>query len=317
MQFFTFKRILLFTFIILLWPLLSFAAPFNYGEALQKAIFFYDIQREGRVASATGDLANRVYWRGDAFLQDYALPNQEGNIDLGGGFADAGDNPKFNFPMASSTTLLAWAVIEYRSAFTASGQLTPMLANLRWAADYLLKCWDPSNKRLYGQVSPDSVQAEHSNLWMPFEVIDQASNDKNLPRHAFYVDVNHPGTDLAGETVAALTAASLAFQASDAAYATTLLNAAKAIYQNLVNVPSKGKYSDNLGRLSNGGWLHADITPFYNSWSGYNDEISWSSMWLYRATNDPAYLPIAEQFITFNNTAATLSWMINPTVLIY
>src|SRR5262249_15445686 len=138
-----------------------YAATFNYGEALQKAIFFYDMQRLGQIANATGDLANRVYWRGDAFMQDYALPNQEGNIDLGGGFADAGDNVKFNFPMAASTTLLAWSIIEFRDAFVSTNQLTPMLANLRWATMYLLKCWDPANQRLYGQVSPDSVQAEH------------------------------------------------------------------------------------------------------------------------------------------------------------
>src|SRR5579871_2531827 len=73
------------------------AANFNYAEALQKAIFFYDEQRLGKVSEATGLLANRVYWRGDSFLQDYALPNEEGTINLGGGFADAGDNVKFNF----------------------------------------------------------------------------------------------------------------------------------------------------------------------------------------------------------------------------
>src|SRR5260221_12817358 len=92
----------------------------NYGEALQKAIFFYDLQRLGKVSQSIGNMANRVYWRGDAFLQDYMLPNQEGTIDLGGGFADAGDNVKFNFPMAASTTMLAWGIIEFRAAFERS-----------------------------------------------------------------------------------------------------------------------------------------------------------------------------------------------------
>lgn len=281
---------------------------FNYGEALQKAIFFYDVQRLGKLSDHTGDLANRVYWRGDALLQDYALANEEGSIDLGGGFADAGDNPKFNFPMSSSMTMLAWSIIEFRDSFETTSQLKPMLANLKWGTDYLLKCWDPANKRLYGQVSPNSVGAAHSNLWMPYEVLDQASIDKNLPRYAFYVDVEHPGTDLAAEAVAALTAASLAFQASDSAYATKLLDAAKSIYVNLVDVPNKGKYSDNMGRRANGGWLKADISQFYNSWSGYNDEISWAAMWLYRATQDPAYLATAKQFILFGNLPATQSW---------
>lgn len=283
------------------------AAP-NYGEALQKAIFFYDIQRFGRLSSATGLLANRLYWRSDAFLQDYALPNQEGPIDLGGGFADAGDNVKFNFPMAASTTMLAWAVIEFRSAFEQSGQLTPMLANLHWATDYLLKCWDSKNQRLFGQVSPDSVQAEHSNLWMPYEVLDQASADKGLPRFGFYVNAAHPGTDLAGETVAAFACASMAFSATDPAYATQLANAAKSLYDAMVNVPNKGKYSDNLGRLVDGSWKGADVSAFYNSWSGYADEVAWSSMWMYRLSGNTSYLTIAKQFVPFGNTAATQSW---------
>lgn len=285
----------------------DFQPFFNYGEALQKSIFFYDIQRLGKISAGTGMLANRVYWRGDSFLQDYALANQEGTIDLGGGFADAGDNVKFNFPMSAATTLLAFSVIEFRSAFEKANQITPILANLRWATDYLLKCWDPVNKRLYGQVSPTSVQAEHSNLWMPYEVIDQASIDKGLPRYAFYIDSEHPGTDLAADNVAALTAASMAFKTTDPAYADKLLNTAKSIYQTLVNVANKGKYSDNMGRMVNGAWQKSDTSPFYNSWSGYQDEVAWAAIWLYRATLDGTYLTVAKT-VPFGNTAATLSW---------
>lgn len=290
---------------------LSFASSifaFNYGESLQKAIFFYDVQRLGKVAQQTGDLANRVYWRGDGLLNDYTLPNEEGTIDLGGGFADAGDNPKFNFPMSASMTMLAWGILEFKNSYVTTQQLPNILANLRWGTDYLLKTWDAQHKRLYGQVSPNSVGAAHSNLWMPYEVLDQAAIDKNIPRYAFYIDPEHPGTDLAGEVVAALSAASMVFQESDSVYATKLLDTAKAIYATLVNVPNKGKYSDNMGRRSNGGWLKADIARFYNSWSGYNDEVSWSSMWLYRATNDPAYLTVAKQFIQYGNLPATQSW---------
>src|SRR5690348_5980399 len=95
------------TFLLYLATANATALP-SYGEALQKAIFFYDIERLGKVSQATGSLSNRVYWRSDALLQDYALANEEGKIDLGGGFADAGDNIKFNFPMAAAVTVLAW-----------------------------------------------------------------------------------------------------------------------------------------------------------------------------------------------------------------
>jgi len=286
----------------------SYAATFSYGEALQKSIFFYNIQRVGKINEATGIMANPVYWRGNSLIQDYALPNSEGNIDLGGGFADAGDNIKFNFPMAAATSVLAWGLVDFYDSYKQSGQLNNMLGVLHWATDYLLKSWDAKNGRLYGQVGQNSVGASHSNLWMPYEVLDQASIDKNLPRYGFYVDATHPGTDLAGEVVAALTASSMAFKATDPTYAAKLLSTAKAIYAAMVNVSNKGKYSDNMGRIVNGSWSLADVKSFYNSWSGYNDEIAWSSMWLYRATGDVSYIPVAEKYILFGNTASTQSW---------
>ena len=44
-------------------PLL--AQTFNYAEALQKSLFFYEAQRSGDLP-----VANRVNWRGDSGLQD-------------------------------------------------------------------------------------------------------------------------------------------------------------------------------------------------------------------------------------------------------
>jgi len=41
----------------------SFAADFNYGEALQKAIMFYEFQRSGKLPEN-----KRNNWRGDSVL---------------------------------------------------------------------------------------------------------------------------------------------------------------------------------------------------------------------------------------------------------
>ena len=91
------------------------AAPlFNYGEALQKAIYFYEAQRSGRLPAD-----NRVEWRGDSGLRDGA----DVGLDLTGGWYDAGDHVKFGLPMAASATMLAWGAVEYRDAYTSSGQL--------------------------------------------------------------------------------------------------------------------------------------------------------------------------------------------------
>ena len=60
-----------------------------------------------------------------------------GQVDLVGGYYDAGDNVKFGFPMAFTTTMLSWSILEF------NGSMGIELANskvaIRWATDYLLK----------------------------------------------------------------------------------------------------------------------------------------------------------------------------------
>jgi hypothetical protein len=115
------------------------AATFNYGEALQKSLLFYEAQVSGRKPAW-----NRVNWRGDSAMRDGA----DAGLDLTGGWFDAGDHVKFGFPMAFTTTMLAWGAVEYRSAYQASGQLTHLLNNLRVPNDYFIKA-HPSPDLLY------------------------------------------------------------------------------------------------------------------------------------------------------------------------
>lgn len=51
----------------------------------------------------------------------------------------------------------------------------------------------------------------------------------STPRTAYRLDPEHPGSDLAGETAAALAAASLAFKPYDSAYSDLLLVHAKQV----------------------------------------------------------------------------------------
>src|SRR5262245_10427767 len=119
------------------------AAPaFNYGEALQKSIWFYEAQQSGPKPSW-----NRVSWRGNSAMTD----GSDQNVNLTGGWFDAGDHVKFGFPMASSTTMLAWGGVEYRDAYTSSGQLTHLLNNLRFVNDFFIKAHSAPNV-LWGQV---------------------------------------------------------------------------------------------------------------------------------------------------------------------
>ncbi len=177
--------------------------------------------------------------------------------------------------MAFSTTMLAWGGIEYRSAYQSSGQLPYLLANLKWATDYFIKAHTAPNE-LYGQVGAGGT--DHA-WWGPPEVMQMA-------RPAYKISAGCPGSDLAGETAAAMAAASIVFRPTDAAYADTLLSHAKQLYTFADTY--RGKYSDCI----------TDAAGFYQSWSGYQDELVWGALWLYRATNDATYLTKAESEYT-------------------
>lgn len=58
-------------------------------------------------------------------------------VDLVGGYYDAGDNVKFGLPMAFTTTMLSWSVIEFGGLM--KGELQNAKEAIRWATDYLLK----------------------------------------------------------------------------------------------------------------------------------------------------------------------------------
>lgn len=61
----------------------------------------------------------------------------EMQVDLVGGYYDAGDNVKFGFPMAFTTTMLSWSVIEFGGLM--KQELQHAKQAVRWATDYLLK----------------------------------------------------------------------------------------------------------------------------------------------------------------------------------
>jgi endoglucanase len=240
------------------------AQSFNYAEALQKSLFFYEAQRSGPLPAS-----NRVNWRGDSGLAD----GSDVGRNLTGGWYDAGDHVKFGLPMAATATVLAWSIVEHRDGYVDSGQLDEALANLRWATDYFVRAHTAPNE-LYGQIGQGG--ADHA-WWGPAEVMQMA-------RPSYRITSTCPGSDLAGETSAALSAASMAFRPTDPVYADTLLLHARQLYTFADTF--RGKYSDCI----------TDAAAFYNSWSGYNDELVWGAIWLYRATGEAPFLAKAQAY---------------------
>jgi endoglucanase len=237
---------------------------FNYAEALQKSIFFYEAQQSGFLPST-----NRVSWRGDSALAD----GSDVGRDLTGGWYDAGDHVKFGFPMAFSATALAWGAIDFPQGLIASGQMQYLKNNLRFVNDYFIRAHTAPNE-LWGQVGNGGI--DHA-WWGSAEVMRMA-------RPSYKIDATRPGSDLAAETAAAMAAASMVFTADDPAYAATLRNHAIQLY-NFADT-YRGIYTASI----------TDAASYYQSYSGYNDELVWGAIWLYRATGDAAYLAKAESY---------------------
>ncbi len=233
---------------------------FNYGEALQKSLLFYELQRSGDLPEET-----RCNWRGDSALTDGA----DNGVDLTGGWYDAGDNVKFNLPMAYSAAMLGWSVYEDREAYEQSGQLEFILGDIKWASDYLIKC-HTEPEVFYYQVGDGN--ADHS-WWGASEVM-------TMNRPSYCVTKDNPGSAVVGEAAAALTVASLVFEDSDPEYSKLCLEHAVSLYAFADSTRSDSGYT-----AANG---------FYDSWSGFYDELAWAGAWLYIATDDVKYLENAE-----------------------
>ena len=251
---------------------------FNYGEALQKSILFYELQRSGKLPAET-----RSNWRGDSCLNDGA----DNGLDLTGGWFDAGDNVKFNLPMAYTATMLAWSMYEDPDAYEESGQKDYALENIRFVNDYFIKC-HPEDEVYYYQVGDPG--ADHS-FWGPAEVVET-----KMSRPSYKVTAQNPGSCVTGETAAALAAASIVFKDEDKSYSKTLLEHAESLYA------FADKYKSDQGYTAANG--------FYQSHSGYNDELAFAGAWLYLATDDKDYLDKAKKaFSSINlNPNWALCW---------
>ncbi|CAN6480414.1 unnamed protein product [Victoria cruziana] len=230
----------------------------NYADALAKSILFFEGQRSGKLPTS-----QRMTWRADSGLSDGAADD----VDLAGGYYDAGDNVKFGFPMAFTTTMLAWSVIEFGSSM--KGELENAKAAIRWSTDYLLKAATAKPNTLYVQVADPN--ADHR-CW-------ERPEDMDTPRGVYKVTPQNPGSDVAAETAAALAAASIVFRRSDPSYSSQLLQTAIKVFD--FADEHRGAYSDSLGSV---------VCPFYCSYSGYNDELLWGASWLQRASQDTAYM---------------------------
>ena len=112
-------------------------------------------------------------------------------------------------------------------------------------------------------------------------------------RPSYKITKNSPGSDLAGEASAALSAASIVFtRAGLTAAADEALQHARELFE----------FADEYRGTYTGGI--PDASNFYNSWSGYNDEIIWAAAWLAKASGLASDKSVAESRYSSLNGAA-------------
>ncbi|EEE57774.1 hypothetical protein OsJ_08315 [Oryza sativa Japonica Group] len=230
----------------------------NYEDALRKSLLYFEAQRSGRLPHN-----QRVARRDHSGLTD----GLEQGVDLVGGYYDAGDHVKFGLPMAFTVTMLSWSMIEYGDDVEAAGELGHALEAIKWGTDYFIKAHTKPNE-LWAEVGDGDT--DHY-CW-------QRPEDMTTSRQAYKVDRERPGSDVAGETAAAMAAASIVFRKSNPHYASLLLHHAQQLFEFADKY--RGKYDSSI----------AEVKSYYASVSGYKDELLWAALWLHRATGKAHYL---------------------------
>ncbi|KAL3503550.1 hypothetical protein ACH5RR_037999 [Cinchona calisaya] len=233
----------------------------EYGEALSKSLLYFEAQRSGHLP-----YNQRATWRHHSGLTD----GLEQGVDLVGGYYDAGDNVKFGLPMAFTVTMLSWSVIQYGEEIAAAGEYRHALEAIKWGTDYFIKAHSQPHV-LWVQVGDGDT--DHY-CW-------QRPEDMTTSRRGYKVDEDHPGSDVAGETAAAMAAASIVFRKTNPHYSHLLLDHAQQLFE--FGDKFRGKYDSSIGVAK----------EYYPSVSGYMDELLWGALWLYKATDKVDYLNYA------------------------
>lgn len=239
----------------------------NYAEALQKSLYFYEVQQAGPLPEW-----NRVEWRADSTMID----------EVKGGWYDAGDHVKFNLPMAYSASMLAWGLYQYPDGIESCGEMTNYVNNLEFVLDYLAEC-DRGDEVVY-QVGVGQV--DHT-WWGPVELYQYGMEDNGTSYEASRkILVGSDGCSAVfGGMAAALAAGSCALDGRiDSSKINNYITHAENIFKLADASKSDAKYNDS------------DASGFYRS-SHFYDELFYAANWLYIATGDKAYLDKATSYI--------------------
>ncbi|MCR4795999.1 MAG: glycoside hydrolase family 9 protein [Ruminococcus sp.] len=241
------------------------ASKYNYAEALQKSMFFYEVQQAGKLPEW-----NEVAWKADSMVDE---SGEETDVCKGGWY-DAGDHFKFTLTNAYTAAILAWGYLEYKDAVDKQGLGELYRNNVQWGLDYLMQC-DRGDK-IIGTIGDFKGGSTDHNIWCSSEVYLRK-------HHLNGGDWKRPYDEIDDSCTMALSAAALAegyimFKDTQPDKAKAYLDQAKTYF----------KTADKIRNNENGA-----MGSMYNP-SSWVDDCMFAAIWLYRATGDKSYMDKVE-----------------------
>ena len=243
------------------------ASAYNYAEALQKSMFFYEVQQSGKLPDW-----NNVQWRGDSMVNE----DGEETDFVKGGWFDAGDLFKLTLTNAYSAAMMGWGYIEYKDAVDQAGMGELYRNNLKWGLDYVMAC-DQGNGKMVGTIGDFEGGSTDHNIWCSAEVYLRKHHLNGGDWERPYDIIEN--ASVAGISAAALAEGYLIFKDSDPTTAAQYLKHAKDLFA------GADKIRDTKDRGGMGSMYPT---------STWLDDCMYAALWLYKATGDTSYLKKVE-----------------------
>ncbi len=232
---------------------------YNYAEALQKSLFFYEVQQAGELPDW-----NEVSWRDDSMLTD----------EVAGGWFDAGDHFKFALTNAYTAAIMAWGVIEYKDALKKAGLYEKYLNNLQWGLDYVAGCDR-------GDAVVGTIGDGFDHQWWGSAEVYMRKYELTSGETARPFDLI-TSTSTVSQMAAAMAAGSIVFKEENPTLAESYLKHAKSLFE----LADTTRSNDDQG-----------VQKQYYPQTDYFDDLFYAANWLYRATQDNAYLEKCDEYI--------------------
>ena len=243
-------------------------SKYNYAEALQKSMFFYEVQQSGVLPEW-----NNVTWRADSMVDE----NGKETDKVPGGWFDAGDHFKFCLTNAYSASMMAWGYIQYKDAVDKAGLGELYRNNLQWGLDYVMNC-DQGGGKVVGTIGDFTGGSTDHNIWCSAEVYLRKHHLNNGDWERPYDVIDN--ASVAGLSAAALAEGYIVFKDTDPEKANQYLKHAKDLFEGA----DKSRSCKDIGGMN--GMYKTE------SWI---DDCMFAALWLYKATGDKSYLEKVEK----------------------